>query len=262
MSNLRPAEPDLLASLQSLYRSPDDLARALSALKSLGLCGEAASPTTADADLDLLRPQRCGFPEVIYGERKSTELILHLITAQQAAGQSSLVTRIHPEAAAAVVAHFPGAVFNSQARTVRLACGSTEPVGGPVFVVTAGSSDREVAEEAMETLRWMRIDCELIQDVGVAGPHRLPQHVAKLRTAAVVVCVAGMEAALPSVLGGYVPCPVIGVPTSVGYGASLGGLTAMFSMLTCCASNVVCVNIDAGFKGGYVAGMIAAGKRR
>jgi NCAIR mutase (PurE)-related protein len=104
----------------------------------------------------------------------------------------------------------------------------------------------------------MRVPVRLIQDVGVAGPHRLLQHVAEFRRVAAIVCVAGMEAALPSVLGGYAACPVIGVPTSVGYGASLGGLTAMLSMLTCCASGVVCVNIDAGFKGGYVAGMIAS----
>ena len=127
-----------------------------------------------------------------------------------------------------------------------------------MIVITAGSSDRYVAEEAMETLRWMRIDCELIQDAGVAGPHRLLRHLPKLQQAAAIVCVAGMEAALPSVVGGYVPCPVIGVPTSVGYGASLNGITAMLAMLTCCASNVVCVNIDAGFKGGYVAGLIAS----
>ena len=92
----------------------------------------------------------------------------------------------------------------------------------------------------------------------LAGPHRLQQHVSEFRSVAAIVCVAGMEAALPSVVGGYASCPVIGVPTSVGYGASLGGLTAMLSMLTSCASGVVCVNIDAGFKGGYVAGMIAA----
>jgi NCAIR mutase (PurE)-related protein len=129
---------------------------------------------------------------------------------------------------------------------------------GAVLVVSAGSSDLPVAEEAAETVRWMRVPVRLIQDVGVAGPHRLLQHVAEFRRVAAIVCVAGLEAALPSVLGGYAACPVIGVPTSVGYGASLGGLTAMLSMLTCCASGVVCVNIDAGFKGGYVAGMIAS----
>lgn len=257
MSNLRPAEQDLLGTLQNLYQNPADLNRAVSALKSLGLCGPDSVPANPEADLDLLRPQRCGFPEVIYGERKSTELILQLISAQQAAGQCSLVTRIRPESAGAVAQHFPAAIVNSIANTVRVPVGEQKVVGGPVYVVTAGSSDRAVAEEAIETLRWMNVECELIQDVGVAGPHRLLQHVERLRSAAVVVCVAGMEAALPSVLGGYVPCPVIGVPTSVGYGASLGGLTAMLSMLTCCASNVVCVNIDAGFKGGYVAGLIA-----
>lgn len=258
MSNPRPDEQDLLGTLKALYQDPADLTRALSALKSLGLCGTPSGFTGPEADLDLLRPQRCGFPEVIYGERKSTELILQLIRGQQAAGQSSLVTRIRPESAGVVAEQFPAAIVNAVANTVRVPAAKQETTGGPVYVVTAGSSDRSVAEEALETLRWMQVQSELIQDVGVAGPHRLLQHVDTLRKAAVVVCVAGMEAALPSVLGGYVPCPVIGVPTSVGYGASLGGLTAMLSMLTCCASNVVCVNIDAGFKGGYVAGLIAS----
>jgi len=258
MSNPRPDERDLQSQLQTLYQNPADLTRAISALKSLGLCDATAGDTHPDADLDLLRPQRCGFPEVIYGERKSTELILQLICAQQSAGQCSLVTRIRPESAGVVAEHFPAAIVNSVANTVRVPVTDQPSMGGPVFVVTAGSSDRVVAEEALETLRWMNVECALIQDVGVAGPHRLLQHVETLRKAAVIVCVAGMEAALPSVLGGYVPCPVIGVPTSVGYGASLGGLTAMLSMLTCCASNVVCVNIDAGFKGGYVAGLIAS----
>ncbi len=114
-----------------------------------------------------------------------------------------------------------------------------------MYVVTAGSSDRPVAEEALETLRWMNVSAELIVDVGVAGPHRLLKHVPRLQRALVIVCVAGMEAALPSVVGGHVACPVIGVPTSVGYGASFQGVTALLSMVTCCSSNVVAVNIDA-----------------
>ncbi|MCA9029068.1 MAG: nickel pincer cofactor biosynthesis protein LarB, partial [Planctomycetaceae bacterium] len=125
-------------------------------------------------------------------------------------------------------------------------------------VVTAGTSDRPVAEEALETLRWMNCEVELIVDVGVAGPHRLPAHLTKLREADVIVVVAGMEGALPSVVGGYVDCPVIAVPTSVGYGANFGGLSALLGMLNSCAANVTVVNIDAGFKGGYIAGLIAS----
>ncbi|MBL8814616.1 MAG: nickel pincer cofactor biosynthesis protein LarB [Planctomyces sp.] len=222
-----------------------------------------------DADLDLNRQSRCGFPEVIYGEGKPADLILRLFERQQANGQDSLVTRLSVEAAELLATHFPHGVHNAVARTFRLRAPSADSAlsgqsslenavsAGPVYVVTAGSSDRPVAEEAMETLHWMKVDCELIQDVGVAGPHRLIRHIPRLQTAVAIVCVAGMEAALPSVVGGYVPCPVIGVPTSVGYGASFQGVTALLSMVTCCASNVVAVNIDAGFKGGYVAGLIA-----
>ena len=186
---------------------------------------------------------------------------------QVAAGQCCLATRVNQHHADAVFAAFPDAIYNQTARTLRLPPAreqalpvhtNRESGSGPVLVVTAGSSDLPVAEEAMETLRWMQVECELIQDCGVAGPHRLQRHVPRLQQASVIVCVAGMEAALPSVLGGYVACPVIGVPTSVGYGASLQGVTAMLSMITCCASNVVAVNIDAGFKGGYVAGLIAS----
>ena len=127
-----------------------------------------------------------------------------------------------------------------------------------VAVVTAGTTDQPVAAEARETLAWMGVESVLIQDVGVAGPYRLLSRVPDLRKCSVVVCVAGMEAALPSALAGHVACPVIAVPTSVGYGANLGGVAALLSMLNSCAANVTVVNIDAGFKGGYIAGLIAS----
>ena len=128
---------------------------------------------------------------------------------------------------------------------------------GTVAVVTAGTSDIPVAEEARETLDWMGVDVKMIHDVGVAGPHRLPAQLPLLQQCDAVVVVAGMEGALPSVVGGYVACPVVAVPTSVGYGAAFGGVAALLGMLNSCASNVTVVNIDAGFKGGYVAGLIA-----
>ena len=123
--------------------------------------------------------------------------------------------------------------------------------------MTAGTSDLPVAEEAIETLRWMGVEVNRVHDVGVAGPHRLPVHLDKLRPAQAVVVVAGMEGALPSIVAGHLSVPIVAVPTSVGYGASLGGIAALLSMLNSCAANVAVVNIDAGFKGGYLAGMIA-----
>lgn len=212
-------------------------------------------------NMDLQRQNRCGFPEVIFGEGKSTKMIIKILQVQQQAGQDSLVTGTRPDQVKAVQAEFDNVIRNDTARTIRLhqPCENPEFRGGPVIVITAGSSDRQVAEEAIETLRpGCGLTVNSFRTPGLAVPHRLLKHIAKLQQAAAIVCVAGMEAALPSVVGGYVPCPVIGVPTSVGYGASLNGITAMLSMLTCCASNVVSVNIDAGFKGGYVAGLIAS----
>ncbi len=256
-----PSEAAVRDAIAHLYPDAASLEAAVRQITTGVVAQPAADDQkTAEAlDLDLDRARRCGFPEVVFGEGKSAELIVRILKAQQAAGQESLVTRVLSQHVAEIRSAFPGLHYNDVARTIRLqeAAATFAAPGNPVFVVTAGSSDRAVAEEAMETLLWMRVPCELIQDVGVAGPHRLQKHVARLQTAVAIVCVAGMEAALPSVLGGYVGCPVIGVPTSVGYGASLQGLTAMLSMLTCCASNVACVNIDAGFKGGYVAGLIA-----
>ena len=123
--------------------------------------------------------------------------------------------------------------------------------------MTAGTSDLPVAEEARETALWAGANVTFIQDVGVAGPHRLRASLPLMEGADAVVVAAGMEGALPSVVGGHVACPIIAVPTSVGYGASFGGLAALLGMLNSCASNVTVVNIDAGFKGGYVAGLIA-----
>ena len=123
--------------------------------------------------------------------------------------------------------------------------------------MTAGTSDLPVAEEARQTALWTGAEVELVQDIGVAGPHRLTANLPLLEGADVVVVVAGMEGALPSVVGGHVACPVVAVPTSVGYGASFDGVAALLGMLNSCASNVTVVNIDAGFKGGYVAGLIA-----
>lgn len=216
-----------------------------------------------DAKLDLDRRRRCGYPEVVYAEGKSDEAIERICRRLLDAGVNVLATRTSPQQAQRLQTLFPQGRYNAVARTFRAdapsATAATETAkAGRVVVVSAGTSDRPVAEEAVETLDWMGVEVELLQDIGVAGPQRLLENVHRLVTADAIVVVAGMEGALPSVVAGHVACPVVAVPTSVGYGASLGGIAALLSMLNSCAANVAVVNIDAGFKGGYVAGLIAS----
>ena len=209
-----------------------------------------------DGTIDLDRQRRCGFPEVIYASGKTNEGLCTAVAELTEAGLAVLATRVSDEQALIVLQRFPQLQHNSTARTLRSA---DVPPKTPsvVGVVTAGSSDRPVAEEALETLKWMGVPCRLITDIGVAGPHRLLKNLPGLRQCRAVVVVAGMEGALPSAVGGHLSCPVIAVPTSVGYGASFGGVAALLGMLNSCAANVTVVNIDAGFKGGYIAGLIA-----
>jgi hypothetical protein len=224
--------------------------------------GPQATADLGDAQLDLDRRRRCGFPEVVFGEGKSPELLVKIVEALSADG-GVLATRIALAQATVLEAAFPAGRYNSLGRTFRLPRpgvdfqDSATHGRGRVAIVTAGSSDRPVAEEARETAIWMEVQVAMVQDVGVAGPHRLPARLGEISGADAVVVIAGMEGALPSVVGGYVDCPVIAVPTSVGYGANLGGFAALLSMLNSCAANVTVVNIDAGFKGAYVAGLIA-----
>lgn len=234
-----------------------------------GFVQTVAQPKSAEfgeVTLDLDRARRCGFPEVIYGEGKNVETLKRIFHRLLEEGISVLATRIDREKAAQLLDEFPSGKYNAAARTFRVPhpddrAASVDAAGGRVAVVTAGSSDLPVAEEARETLEWMGLSVAMIHDVGVAGPHRLPAHLGKLQDADAVVVVAGMEGALPSVVGGYVDCPVVAVPTSVGYGASFSGVAALLGMLNSCASNVTVVNIDAGFKGAYVAGLIATKRR-
>jgi NCAIR mutase (PurE)-related protein len=217
-----------------------------------------------DVQLDLDRRRRCGYPEVVYGEGKSVETLAKVIQRLTGEGIEALVTRVSAENAGLLQPAFPNLRYNDKARTVRVRPPQfPEPAKlGRVAIITAGTTDLPVAEEARETLDWMGVATDLIVDVGVAGPHRLPAQLHRIEGNDAVVVVAGMEAALPSVVAGYVDCPVVGVPTSVGYGANFGGIVAVLSMLNSCAANVVVVNVDAGFKGGYVAGMIAQGAKR
>ncbi len=211
-----------------------------------------------EAQVDLDRCRRCGFPEVVFAQGKTVEAIEKIFHILIDHGIDVLATRMSAQQAAELGRIFPAGSYNPLGRTFRIPLGEKPPEpAGNVAIVTAGTSDMPVAEEARETALWTGADVTLIQDVGVAGPHRLTAKLPLLERADAVVVVAGMEGALPSVVGGHVACPVVAVPTSVGYGASFGGVAALLGMLNSCASNVTVVNIDAGFKGGYVAGLIA-----
>ena len=229
-----------------------------------------ANSTVADlgfAEVDLDRQRRCGFPEVVYAAGKSFDALCGILQALVDNGTDAFATRVPAEYVTGLLERFPTGASNAIGRTFRIPRSSpATPAGaqprGLVTIVTAGTSDMPVAEEARETALWMGVEVRMVHDVGVAGPHRLPRHLHNLQDADAVVVVAGMEGALPSVVGGYVPCPVVGVPTSVGYGAAFGGLAALLGMLNSCAANVTVVNIDAGFKGAYIAGLIAQNAAR
>jgi NCAIR mutase (PurE)-related protein len=221
------------------------------------------APATAelgDVTLDLDRRRRCGFPEVVFGPSKPVETLSRIFRRLLDAEQPVLATRIEADKAALLMREFPAARYNAIARTFRIDLTDRASKSGLVAIVTAGTSDMAVAEEVRETADWIGAGTDLIVDVGVAGPQRLAAKLDRIVKADAVVVVAGMEAALASVVGGQVACPVIAVPTSVGYGASLGGIAALLGMLNSCAANVSVVNIDAGFKAGYIAGMIAVQK--
>jgi NCAIR mutase (PurE)-related protein len=213
------------------------------------------------AKVDHHRALRCGFPEVIYCEGKTTEQVVAIVERRLAGGGNLLATRAAAPVAEAISRTTPGARYNPIARTVTVRQQAGEPTDSFVAIVCAGTSDMPVAEEARETCEIMDQPTRSFYDVGVAGIHRLLAHAQDLCDARAVVVVAGMEGALPSVVGGLVACPVIAVPTSVGYGASFGGLAALLTMLNSCASGVSVVNIDNGFGGGYIAALIGRAAR-
>jgi len=208
------------------------------------------------AKVDLHRPLRQGAAEVIYGAGKTPEQIAGIVSAMAAHGQKNvLITRLAPEAAEAVNALFP-ITYHAEAR-LAIAGEFPEPDGiGRIVIATGGTSDIPVAEEAALTCRMLGNEVVRLYDVGVAGLHRTLAHLDDIMTASVIIAVAGMEGALASVIGGLADCPVIAVPTSVGYGASFHGLSALLSMLNSCASGVTVVNIDNGFGAGYFASMV------
>jgi NCAIR mutase (PurE)-related protein len=244
---------------------PNQLRELLDAIRSGSVTVDAAlqrlSPAPVIdlgyAHVDLHRRERCGHPEVIYCEGKTTEWVAGVVRKLIEAGQDCLATRVTPAQAEHLAAEFPQAQQNRLARTFYLPVNPPTPPVGRVVVLTAGTSDLPVAEEAVVTARALGTDTRLIADVGVAGIHRLLRHQAEFADADCIVVVAGMDGALPSVVGGLVACPVIAVPTSIGYGAAFSGVAPLLTMLNSCSANVVVVNIDSGFKGGYVAALMA-----
>lgn len=208
------------------------------------------------AKVDHHRALRHGMPEVILAKGKTPEQVSAIAERLLANAQNVLITRADRECAALVTAQLPGAEYLPLSGAIRFWRHRTIHGKGRIAVVCAGTSDIPVAEEAQVTAELMGNEVDTIHDIGVAGIHRLMSNRERLTQARVVVVCAGMEGALPSVVGGLVSCPVIAVPTSVGYGASFNGLAALLGMLNSCASNVTVVNIDNGFGAGYVASLI------
>lgn len=243
--------------LEQLRSGEVDVDRALAALRHLPFS------ELGYARVDHHRALRLGLPEVVLGESKSEQQIAGIARRLIESGQHVLVTRVDAEKARGVVAELPELVYSPLARVLRFENGPIveQPVE-PVTIVTAGTSDLGVAEEAAETLRLAGIRSHKLVDVGVAGLHRLVPELGQLAEAPVVIVVAGMEGALPSVIGGLSGAPIIAVPTSIGYGASFGGLAALLGMLSGCASGVTVVNIDNGFGAAAAAARIVLGAQR
>lgn len=250
----------LLADVQAGTLDPDVAAgRLATALPGIGPVGSEDAETPI-ARIDHHRALRHGFPEVVLGSSKTVEDLVRIATEVLARHDTLLVTRATVEQAQALEALFPEAEWHSRARAVtveRRAAGTPPTLGKEgVLLVTAGTGDIPVAEEARVTLKLMGHAPDLVYDVGVAGLNRILSEVDRLRSARVIVVCAGMDGALPSVVGGLVGVPVIAVPTSVGYGMQLDGIAPLLTMLNACAPNVSVVNVDNGFGAGYLAALI------
>jgi NCAIR mutase (PurE)-related protein len=210
------------------------------------------------ATVDTHRTLRKGFPEVIFGAGKTPEQLVDIAEKIFRADSRVLITRVTPEHVRALRKRFPKARHHEAARCLTWERKALAKRPGTIAVVAAGTSDFPVAEEAAVTAEFMGNHVQRIYDVGVAGLHRLLRRLPDLQSATVVIVVAGMEAALPSVVGGLISKPLIGVPTSIGYGSHFGGVTALLGMLNSCASGMTVVNIDNGFGAGYAAAQILA----
>jgi NCAIR mutase (PurE)-related protein len=255
----RPALERLLAAVRAGDLPVADAAARLVAVLPGG--GEVSADHGAPsvARLDHQRAMRCGFPEVVLGEGKRIEDLIPIAREILARSDRLLVTRLDDAKAVALAAAIPGAVHHVRARAVTARKGASVPGREGVAIVCAGTADVPVAEEARVTAECLGEAPIAVYDVGVAGLHRLLAHVETLRRMRVVVVAAGMDGALPSVVGGLVAVPVIAVPTSVGYGTGVGGVAPLLTMLNACAPNVCVVNVDNGFGAGYVAALVNRG---
>ncbi len=266
-SRLKPGEPlrtrkgrqvdrnrliEILEEVKSGTLQPRDAARLFEDLQTEEL---------GYATVDHHRALRIGFPEVIFGEGKTGDQILGIFESLRSRQRTVLITRIDDEKARALKEIYSDVDHNRVARTILWRSGDVPVTGrGEILVTAAGTSDLPVAEEARVTAYALGNRVESLYDVGIAGIHRLLTHNERLRSASVIIAVAGMEGALPSVIGGLVDRPVIAVPTSIGYGAAFGGLAALLGMLNSCAPGVMVVNIDNGFGAAYAASIINRGE--
>ncbi|MFC2129635.1 nickel pincer cofactor biosynthesis protein LarB [Bacteroidota bacterium] len=233
------------------YKNGDiDLTKALEQLSNKGI--EELGFATIDTD----RRRRTGLPEVIYGSGKTVDQVQKIAERMHQKGIDVLATRVTPEMAQAVKTVIPGCEYNEIARTITYKSSDSSDSDGYIAVIAAGTSDLPVAEEAAVTARFLGNRVETIYDVGVAGIHRLFNKMEIIRNARVLIVIAGMEGALASVVGGLVDKPVIGVPTSIGYGANFQGLSALLAMLNSCANGISVVNIDNGFGAACQASLI------
>lgn len=238
---------ELLEAVATGSVAPDEAAARLRALpfEDLGF-----------AKVDHHRALRRGFPETIFAEGKTPEQVVEIVTRMRDHGSNVLATRCAPEVVSAVLAAHPDALHHEAARAITLTVHAVDIQAGYVAVACAGTSDIPVADEAAVTCEAMGVRAERVYDVGVAGIHRLFGKREVLEAADVVIVCAGMEGALPSVVAGLLDVPVIAVPTSVGYGASFGGVTPLLAMLNSCAAGVAVVNIDNGYGAGVLAALI------
>ena len=243
-------EPQLRALFEQLREGAVDVDQALSKVRHMPF------EDLGFAKVDHHRALRHGMPEVVFGLGKTTEEIIAIAGALLERSPNILITRVSPESASAVLAKYPEGEHFPRARAIRYWRDRAVQGRGKITVVCAGTSDIPVAQEARITAEVMGNSVDEIHDIGVAGIHRLMSNRERLAESKVVIVCAGMEGALPSAVGGMVACPVIAVPTSVGYGASFHGLAALLGMLNSCSSNVTVVNIDNGFGAGYVASLI------